>query len=260
MIVKVGEGSIRLVDAVEKKFILREADGYTTTRAYNRNSDGEIICTIFGSNKNENLKDHVGFKKQSCIVAPGNSTPKDKIIGTVNKNVIYGNGGKDTLRANDKKSTLYGGTGADKLFGGNGNDSLRGGWGNDSLWGGTGADKLFGGDAADYLDGGAGNDTLSGATGADIFYYSKGDGKDVIFGFDDNNTLTLDNLNFTATYKNDAIVFNVGSTATTLKDFTATDKTAVNWIRWYWVEPQASISGCKIANFRFTADGSVEPS
>ncbi|MBQ3927019.1 MAG: hypothetical protein II710_00065, partial [Clostridia bacterium] len=45
-----------------------------------------------------------------------------------------------------------------------------------------------------------------------------------------------------------------------LKDFTATDKTAVNWIRWYWVEPQASISGCKIANFRFTADGSVEPS
>ena len=59
VIVKVGEGSVRLVDGVFKKFKLREADGYTTTRAYDRNSNGEIIYTIFGSSKNNELKDYV---------------------------------------------------------------------------------------------------------------------------------------------------------------------------------------------------------
>ena len=43
-----------------------------------------------------------------------------------------------------------------------------------------------------------------------------------------------------------------------LKEFSDTDKTSVNWIRWYWVEPKSSISGCKIANFRFTSDDSIE--
>ena len=84
---------------------MKEADDYTTTRAYDRNSDGEIICTIFGTDKNEELWDNDGFKKQFYIVAPGDPTPKNKIIDTVNKNVIYDNGGKDTIRARDKNST-----------------------------------------------------------------------------------------------------------------------------------------------------------
>ncbi|MBR6410033.1 MAG: hypothetical protein IKS35_01440 [Clostridia bacterium] len=35
--------------------------------------------------------------------------------------------------------------------------------------------------------------------------------------------------------------------------------TRVNFMRWYWVSPASTIPGCKIANLRFTTDGSVEP-
>lgn len=42
-------------------------------------------------------------------------------------------------------------------------------------------------------------------------------------------------------------------------NFGECNRSAVNWIRWYWVSPTNKIEGCKVANFRFTADGSVEP-
>ncbi|MBQ7723702.1 MAG: calcium-binding protein, partial [Selenomonadaceae bacterium] len=93
--------------------------------------------------------------------------------------------------------TLQGNEGNDVLVGGAGNDSLRGGWGNDSLWGGN---------------------------GADVFYYAKGDGKDIIYGFANNDSLTFNNLEFTATVSDDAITFTAGTTANavTLQDYTAT--------------------------------------
>ncbi len=34
---------------------------------------------------------------------------------------------------------------------------------------------------------------------------------------------------------------------------------AVNYIRWYWVSPAATIPGCMVANLRFTTDGSIDP-
>ena len=101
---------------------------------------------------------------------------------------------------------LDGGADSDKLVGGAGNDCIKGGTGKDSLWGG------------------AGNDSLWGDDGADKFFYAKGDGKDIIYGFDSKGTLTFDNLDFTASYnsKNDAITFKVSGGSVTLKEFTAT--------------------------------------
>ncbi len=193
VIVKVGKGSIRLVDAVGKKFKLREADGYTTTRAYDKNSDGEIICTIYGSNKNDELKDSVGFKKQSYIVAPDSPTLKDKIIGTVNKNVIYGNGGKDTLRANDKASTLYGGSNNDILHGGDVADYLDGEAGNDTIFGGKGNNTILGGAGKDSLIGGVNNDSILGGDNNDVLW--GGNGKDKLYGEGGNDKLFGDNGN-----------------------------------------------------------------
>ena len=74
----------------------------------------------------------------------------------------------------------------------------------------TTAIKITGNALANSITGGSGADTIFG-------------GKDVIFGFDDNGTLTLDNLDFSATCKNSALTFKVDSTASaiTLKDFTA---------------------------------------
>ena len=128
------------------------------------------------------------------------------------------------IMGNGKANDIIGGYKNDSINGGAGKDTLSGGSGNDKLLGGTGNDLLFGGEGNDTLTGGAGNDELWGNEGSDVFVYKSGAGKDVIYGFDTGDTLTLDNLNFTTSYANDAITFNVGTqtNAVTLKDFTAT--------------------------------------
>ena len=45
----------------------------------------------------------------------------------------------------------------------------------------------------------------------------------------------------------------------TLPNMPDVDKTKVDYIRWYFVSPRSSIDGCKVANLRFTVDGSVDP-
>ena len=73
------------------------------------------------------------------------------------------------------------------------------------------------------LSGGKGNDSLWGSGGAEKFIYTAGDGKDVIFGFDSKDTLTLDGLDFTTSYSKSkgTITFNVSGGSITLKKFTA---------------------------------------
>ncbi|MBQ6005503.1 MAG: hypothetical protein IJL14_04565 [Selenomonadaceae bacterium] len=84
--------------------------------------------------------------------------------------------------------------------------------------------RLMGNGLANDIYGGYGNDELWGGEGSDTFIYKSGHGKDVIYGFSDEDALTFNNLTFTTSYKDDAIVFKVGTTANaiTLKDFTAT--------------------------------------
>ncbi|MCB1445230.1 MAG: hypothetical protein KDJ87_05345 [Rhizobiaceae bacterium] len=55
----------------------------------------------------------------------------------------------------------------------------------DILRGNSGNNKLYGGDGSDVLEGGRGSDYLSGGRGADEFRFRKGDGRDVIIGFED---------------------------------------------------------------------------
>ena len=110
------------------------------------------------------------------------------------------------------------------ILGGSKNDTLYGKDGDDYLTGNAGSDKLYGQDGDDTLYGGAGNDSLWGGDGDDTFIYNSGDGKDVIYGFDDDDMLEISDK-FSAKYyaSSDKIVFKVGSTASaiTLKDLTA---------------------------------------
>ena len=127
------------------------------------------------------------------------------------------------ITGNGKANEILGTAQADTILGNAGNDYLSGGAGNDSLVGGEGKDTIYGGTGDDTLIGGAGNDELWGNEGSDTFIYGKGAGKDTIFGFEDDDILKITGT-FSASYKDDAIVFNVGNTANaiTLKDFTAT--------------------------------------
>lgn len=190
----VGSGSVKLVDGANKKFKLIEDEekGSVLTRSYGINDEtGEVVCYIFGSEEEDELQDNVGIKRDKNSTAYVDSEPpesKDKIIGKTFSNVIYGYDGSDNLRGNDKNDTIYGGAG---------NDTLSGGKGNDSLW---------------------------GDAGVDTFIYTQGDGKDIIYGFDNKDTLTLDSLDFKTSYnqKNNAVTFNFNDGSVTLKEFTAT--------------------------------------
>ena len=152
--------------------------------------------------------------------------------GTGNDSLIGGNG-KDTLSGETGNDKLFGNSGDDLLGGGNGKDTLSGGTGNDELWGDAGNDSLSGGKGNDILVGGKGNDSLWGDDGADKFIYAKGDGNDVIFGFDSKDTLTLDNITFKTSMTSynrsqGALTLNVGGGSITLKDLNTTTSLHIN--------------------------------
>jgi Ca2+-binding RTX toxin-like protein len=104
--------------------------------------------------------------------------------GNASDNLLYGTGGANTLKGEAGNDRMWGMDGDDWLDGGIGNDQLTGGNGNDVLIGAAGADTLTGDAGNDRLTGGIGADKLYGGAGADVFVFAKGDGKDLIGGFE----------------------------------------------------------------------------
>ena len=121
--------------------------------------------------------------------------------------LISGDDGDDTISSYGEYVTINGGVGIDSISNWGNKVTLFGGAGNDSLWGGLG------------------NDTLWGDAGKDTFIYASGEGKDVIYGFDNNDLLKITGA-FSASYSKSKgeVYFKVGTTskAITLSDFSAT--------------------------------------
>ena len=240
---------VSIVGGTSKDTIKNTSDGkYVTIRggagADYIDNDGSNVSisggagndTIINNGSNVTIRGEAG--NYSIIGGSGSDT----LYGGSGSDTLLGGSGKDYLSGGDDADILSGGSGNDTLSGGNGNDSLSGGSGNDllhggnnadtlsgdagkdTLIGGAGADKLYGGTGNDSLRGGTGSDSLWGGSGDDIFYYAKGDGKDIIYGFEDGDTLTLNNLTFTSSYSTStgAITLTVTSGTITLKDYTAT--------------------------------------
>tara|TARA_R110000850_G_scaffold238024_3_gene362698 strand:- start:658 stop:4581 length:3924 start_codon:yes stop_codon:yes gene_type:complete len=105
--------------------------------------------------------------------------------GESNNDTVLGGGGNDFID---------GGMGDDVLYGGEGDDTLIGDRGNDASIYLTqqqllyteldkqyhGNDLLEGGDGYDYLYGNGGDDILDGGADSDTYFFSKGDGIDII--------------------------------------------------------------------------------
>lgn len=172
--------------------------------------------TLDGDDDNDNLDGGAG--NDSLKGGTGN----DKLLGGAGDDTLDGGDGSDNLDGGAGNDNLTGGADKDTLTGGAGNDTLDGGAGNDNLDGGAGSDSLKGGAGNDILKGGAGNDTLEGGKGNDLlwgdggkdeFIFSAGDGKDIIYGFDSGDTLTLDGIDFAA----DMATVNKKGTEVTLK-------------------------------------------
>ena len=92
---------------------------------------------------------------------------------------------RDILRGGPGNDRLYGGAGSDLVAGGQGRDILHGGGQNDHLTGGPGADRIAGNGGADFIGGGSGADLLIGGGGADLFFFGPGSGSDTIADFTD---------------------------------------------------------------------------
>lgn len=110
--------------------------------------------------------------------------------GAVNESEIF--------IGNELDNQYFGGSYTDVISGGSGNDYLRGYLGDDIIFGGLGDDNLGGDDGDDILIGGVGNDFIVGGNGSDTYYFSLGDGVDVIDSYDYGNN------------KNDKIIFTSG--------------------------------------------------
>ncbi len=113
---------------------------------------------------------------------------------------------------NDTLTNWAGGKGA-TVNGWSGNDSIKNTAANALINGGLGNDKIINSGANVTIEGGKGNDTLWGGNGADTFIYNSGDGKDVIYNFDNKDMLQITGVWTAAYYKaSGRVVFKVDST------------------------------------------------
>ena len=218
---------------MELNSVIKNFDASKRTKAI-KVTGNALNNSISGGAGNDSILGNAG--NDSLVGNSGNDT----IYGGAGNDKIYGNAGNDSLVGGDGADAISGGSGNDRIYGNAGNDNLAGGDGNDAIAGGVGNDKLSGNAGNDNLHGGAGNDTLTGGkgndklwgdAGKDTFIYAKGDGKDVIYGFDNTDMLKITGT-FAGTYNKSKkeVYFKVGSTANaiTLKDFGSTSIFNVN--------------------------------
>ena len=197
--------------------------------------DGGKLTVKNGKAKYLSVIDSAGNEYETVVGGRTTLTDKSKSSVTMGAKVttadatartkaikISGNALPNTILGGSGKNTIYGYAGDDSIVGNEKADLLKGGPGNDTISGGAGNDKIYGVAGDDVLIGGAGNDSLWGDDGADEFIYAAGDGKDVIFGFSDEDALTLDDLTFEATVSASSIALSVEGGAITLKNYTAT--------------------------------------
>ena len=207
--------TIKTIDASKRTNAVK----ITGNALANNISSGSNKDTIDGAAGNDSILGNAG--NDSLVGRDGNDT----INGGAGSDKIYGNAGNDSLVGGDGADTISGGAGADSIYGNAGNDNLAGGDGNDAIAGGTGNDNLHAGAGNDTLIGGKGNDKLWGDAGKDTFVYASGDGKDIIYGFDNTDMFQITGA-FSTSYSKSKkeVYFKVGSTASaiTLKDFSAT--------------------------------------
>ncbi len=141
------------------------------------------------------------------------------IKGNDNMNYIVGGTGNDTVLGEGGNDLIFGGNGNDAIHGNEDDDVLYGEVGNDLLYGDEGKDMLYGDDGNDTLIGGTDNDTLTGGKGNDVFYYSSGDGTDVVRDYTENQ----DRIHFNVASVNNGtlvgsdVIFTIGSGSVTLE-------------------------------------------
>ncbi|MBQ6296792.1 MAG: hypothetical protein IJK81_03750 [Selenomonadaceae bacterium] len=200
-LIKIGDESVKLIDATNHLFRLREKDGTTTTRAYGQYlSTGDMVCSIFGGAESEVIKDNAGNASET-------------------RYFLVSGGGDDKLYGNDQSDTIYASYGQNTLYGGKGADSLYSEARYNKLYGGAGKDTIVARKSYSTISGGTGNDLISLRPAAhnDVIEYEEGDGKDTVYGFDGNDTLKIYSQVYTTETKGEDLIVKVGNGSITFK-------------------------------------------
>ena len=107
----------------------------------------------------------------------------DSISGGAGNDTLLGNSGSDVIDGGTENDSISGGSGDDTVTAGDGDDVVNGGTGNDLVYGNAGADTLRGDSNNDILLGGEGDDVLFGGRGADAFVFDADGGADTVQDF-----------------------------------------------------------------------------
>lgn len=197
-----------------------ESTNYNTSTTFGSGtaaSSGDTTNQIIGDGNSENLTGS-GFPEN--INSGGGDDTVDAGGGD---DIVDGGDGNDTISGGDGNDNISGGAGEDNITVDSGNDTVNGGSDNDDitvtleaaaeiegedgdeiidasgtsggnsvdggvgldiLLGGSANDKLEGGDDDDIINGNEGVDRLYGEGGSDTFILESGEGRDLIFDFD----------------------------------------------------------------------------
>ena len=185
VILKIGTGSVKLVDAAGFKFKVREADGTLTTRIYGTNASDNLYM---------NEKDNAGIicgNSGDDTISNGYGTSYSSMFG--DNTTINGGAGNDHINNYGKFVSISGGADDDTIILSNKGSSptVNSGKGNDIIY-------------ADFVS----NVLLE---------YTDGDGNDIVYGFGSDDTLKISALSYTLDRKGFDLIVNVGDGSINLK-------------------------------------------
>ncbi|MEZ4600499.1 MAG: cadherin-like domain-containing protein [Syntrophotaleaceae bacterium] len=191
-----------------------------TQAIVNESWDNEIVTDFLRSVRGMNPyilenSDAVRSTFETIIRSYWQNDSIRQIATTISKFYLGTDAGGESLNASQMEEIHSG-----ILFSGDGDDTIYGANSdlNEVLGGDGGDDKIYGNDGNDVLIGGEGNDSLRGGGGDDSYYFTLGDGQDVIElvnsaeGIDTlvlGETITADNLRLEKYYSD--LLIKVGS-------------------------------------------------
>ena len=202
-------------------------------------SGGEDLITDYGTgadtikfdiDNTENISVEADGTNLIYKTSAGNLTVKNgngkdiKLIDSVGKNIsleieqtlyIEGTSGADNISNSLDNATINALGGNDKIYNEGSNVTINAGAGNDKINIDEGAENIT-------IYGGAGNDTIYNEGNGNLYQYATGDGKDVIVGYNENDTLHITNGVYSYSISGNDFIVKVGSNTIKLKD--AADK------------------------------------
>ena len=188
------------------------------------NSTEDVTIKAYGGN------DYI-INSANLVTIDG-GTGNDDIYNNGENISILGGAGDDTVENYGSNVTINAGDGKNSIYSNGENVIINSGAGNSvidnigdavSISGGKGNYEINNGGANVTINTGKGNDlvTLSNTYFDDgnIFIYKKGDGKDQIYSYNENDTIKIiDSSSVTANISDEDVVFKIGTGTITIKD------------------------------------------